>query len=641
MCGICGFFNRIKQSPVSIEQIDKMTDAMSHRGPDDRGVYYNNRGALGHRRLTIIDLVSGAQPMNFGREKASIVFNGEIYNYIELKDKYLSDVRLESTSDTEILLRLLYSKGPGAIQLLNGMFAFAFWDIKEEKVILGRDPVGQKPLFYYMDGENFVFSSELSSLLCHSRVPRTIDTDALSYYLLFEGYPAPFSPIKGVKKLPPGHFLTLDLKTWTFQLEEYWKSTPESGIGSYKNEDDYLTEFETIFMNSVQRHLRADVEVGVFLSGGLDSPSLVKAATSILGSENVKTFTIKHEDDSFNEAGLARGIAEYYGTKHYERPLREDEFLSDIDPLLKGNDEPIADPGFLAISQVTKFSREHVKVVLSGNGGDEFYAGYAPFKALKAYSIIDKLCPGFGVKLFQYLASLPKASHGYMNTFFKIQRFLRGIKKDPSQVLQQWIGSFNHEEQNRILCKDLSVKPLTQFDNFNQPLLYNDLKNEYHRLNTFDLVNSTLHMFQKFFLPTCICNHSDKASMRVSQELRSPFLDTELMKFANRLPSYMKYQKGKTKYILRKYHETGSPDGISMRRKQGFTIPIASWLTSALKNWANDILDPVQIKKDGVFNEVEVRKLWADHQSKRCNNAKKLWTIIVFQHWLNTNRLSI
>lgn len=240
---------------------------MEHRGPDGRGIFSKHGGALGHRRLTIIDLVGGQQPMQLPNEQGAIVFNGEIYNYLELRKQYLSDINFNSTSDTEVLLYMLKKKGSDGIHLLNGMFAFAYWDMQNNKVILARDPVGQKPLFYYFGPESFIFASELSSLACHPDMPHEIDTDALAYYLLFEGFPHPFTPLKGVHKLSPGYYMVLDLKQWTLQVARYWNNPPIPSAFNVHEENQYLESFEEIFLQSVKRHLRADVDVGIYLSG--------------------------------------------------------------------------------------------------------------------------------------------------------------------------------------------------------------------------------------------------------------------------------------------------------------------------------------------------------------------------------------
>ena len=640
MCGICGFFYKNPRKRISLDILDNMVDRMTRRGPDDRGVFQVDGGALGHRRLTIIDLAGGQQPMISNDGKAAIVTNGEIYNYHELRKDYLKEVQFESTSDTEVLLYLLKIKGLDAIPLLNGMFAFAFWDIDHDKLILARDPVGQKPLFYFLGKDSFVFASDLSSLALHPDVPLDIDTESLAYYLFFEGYPHPHSPFKGVKKLSPGHFMILDLRQWTIRIEKYWNNILRTDIDPHISEKDYINMFTEKIAEAMDRHLRADVDIGIYLSGGLDSPSMVKAASSIRGGDAIRTFTIKHEIESYDESNEAREVASYYGTRHHERLLREEDFLSDVDYLLRNIDEPIADPGFLALYQVAKFSREFVKVVISGNGGDEFYAGYAPFHALNAYKWAHSLLPEALVKLLRRLAMIPKAEHGYMNNVFKVQRFLRGVSSHPAELLMQWIGSFNHDEIKNVLNKDIELDCLHIEGKYGAPSLYKELYLEFEKLGSLDVFLNLLNTFQRFYLPTCICNHSDKASMMVSQELRSPFLDNEVMLLANHMANKMKYNDRQTKFILRKYLQSDS-HGAAGRQKRGFTVPLASWLTSALKPWANEILDPIQLSKDGLFNVHAVRKLWNEHQERKANNAKSLWTIIVFQHWFHSVRSNL
>ncbi|HCR18615.1 MAG TPA: asparagine synthase (glutamine-hydrolyzing) [Candidatus Latescibacteria bacterium] len=635
MCGICGFFYRERMQPVPLDILDRMIDKMARRGPDDRGAFHVPGGALGHRRLTIIDLVGGQQPMLSQDGKSVLVTNGEIYNYLELKQDHLSGIPFQGSGDTEVLLHLLRTRDTEALSLLNGMFAFAFWDKERDRVIVARDPVGQKPLFYYSGQGSFVFSSDLASLAQHPDVPLDIDPDGLTSYLLHESFPGSKTPLKGVSKLLPGHFLLLDLRTWTLNCKAYWQN-PISPEEVDRGDGFYLRNFEDHFEQAVDRHLRADVDVGIFLSGGLDSPSLVKAACGVRGAGEIRTFTIRHELDSFNEAHHAQEVARYYGTQHHERTLTEGDLLSDVQELLREMDEPIADPGFLAVYEVVKFSREFVKVILSGNGGDEFFAGYSPFRALKWYGLGRRFLPGFLVSWLKRLSELPLASHDYMSASFKMQRFLRGVKVHPAEVLMQWIGSFNHSEIRAVLHKDLNPISLEMNAKFGIPQLYEDLYEKYSSLPTKDLVSTILNSFQQFFLPNCICNHADKSSMMVSQELRSPFLDSELMRFANTLPPQMKYGSGQTKYLLRQYLRDGGPDGVSRRPKQGFTVPIASWLTCSLKNWADTLLDPEQLANDGFFDAVQVRKLWDDHQSRRFNHAKSLWTVLLFQFWLHS-----
>jgi asparagine synthase (glutamine-hydrolysing) len=284
-------------------------------------------------------------------------------------------------------------------------------------------------------------------------------------------------------------------------------------------------------------------------------------------------------------------------------------------------DEPIADPGFIAIYQVVKFSREFVKVILSGNGGDEFYAGYAPFKALTAQRWASRLMPAPLLTLAKQVAGGLPASHDYMNLPFVAQRFLRGVGVPPSQLLSHWVGSFDRDEIQTLMCPP----PATD--------VYAGLDDGYPA--TGDPVSRLLHSFQMQFLTSSICNHADKASMMVSQELRSPFLDTELMRFANRLPVWMKVRRGETKVLLRRYLARAGLRGTAGRPKRGFTVPVASWLTTSLRSWANDLLEPSRLAADGFFEPKVVRRLWDEHQARRQNHAKALWTLLVFQHWLH------
>lgn len=551
-----------------------------------------------------------------------ITFNGEIYNYKELAQTRLSGYSLRTGTDTEILLELFRRMGVDCVPLLNGMFAFAYWDLVERKAYFARDPAGQKPLFYYKDAQVFVFGSELSAVAMHPHVPLEIDVRALGKYLAYEGYPHPDSALKGVRKLPPGYLMVLDLVRWDLTEERYWLSTPLSRVKESLSENQAAAQFDALLKASIERHYRSDVPVGIFLSAGLDSSSIVRAAVELKGPDAVQTFTIRHADKSFDEADDAKETADFYGVRHHERLLTEAEMLGNVQLLLDGLDEPLADPGFVSISQVIRFAKEHVTVTLGGDGGDEYFAGYAPFRAVGAYRVANAVLSKRLVHALEYLISLPKASHAYMNPAFKMQRFLRGVSSDPSEVLLRWIGAFSPEEIS-----------LLQNDGSPTDYVYEDLVAEVARLENPDLRTILLHIFQQFYLPVAICAHSDKASMMVSQELRSPLLDLEMLTFANSLPPHLKFHRGKTKVLLRHYHRNGSPPNIAGRAKRGFTVPIARWLTTNLREWADELLAPDLLKESGLFDVAYVRRQWDEHQSMRANHAKALWTILVFQNW--------
>ena len=622
MCGITGFFYRDSMRVGEGSVLDKMTDIMVHRGPDDRGTFLRPGGGLGHRRLSILDLsTSGRQPMTSGSGRSIITFNGEIYNYRELAIQHLSGLPLRTGTDTEVLLELLERRGGDSISLLNGMFAFACWDLVGRKVIFARDPAGQKPFFYFMSSDAFVFGSELSAVAMNPEVPLELDRRAVAKYLSFEGYPHPTSALKGVRKLPPGYHLALDLERWHLTEVRYWLSVPQP-VSHPPTLEDAVEDFDVRLKRSIERHYRSDVPVGIFLSAGLDSSAIVRAAVELKGSEAIETFTIRHADKSFDEADEARETAEYFGVQHHERLLTEEEMGDDVQHLLNGLDEPLADPGLISISQVIRFASEYVTVTLGGDGGDEYFAGYAPFKALAAYHWINPVLPYRLARALGYLASLPKADHTYMNPAFKAQRFLRGISAKPPELLMRWFGAFSPEEIALILNEPSASQ-----------IVYEDLLAEAERMPDSDRVNILLHQFQQFYLPTAICAHSDKASMMASQELRSPLLDTELMAFANALPQRFKFYRGQTKVVLRQYHRSGSPPSVASRNKRGFTVPIARWLTSTLRSWASELLAPEALEGSGLFDVAYVQRLWGEHQTLRANHAKALWTILVFQNW--------
>jgi asparagine synthase (glutamine-hydrolysing) len=635
MCGLCGFFYRDAQTPISKDILDDMSQSLEHRGPDAKGSYITKQGAIGHRRLSIIDLQGGHQPM-LSTSKAHILStNGEIYNYQELATKYLAEQTLITSSDTEVMLQMLMKKGEEAISDFNGMFAFAYLNQETNTLLLGRDPVGQKPLFYYHDDNAFVFSSELTSLAQHPAIPKEIDLSSIGDYLYCESFGGSSTPFKGVKKALPGHYIELNLNTWSIRTECYWHN-PSTLNKRDVSEKEYLDRFERTFESAVEKHLRSDVDVGVFLSGGLDSPALVKMASKLRGGPKIKTFTIRHEDDSFNEADAAKEVADYYGTEHHERLLRDVDVISSVEELLSTMDEPIADPGYIALYQAIRFSREHVKVVLSGNGGDEFWAGYTPFKAIGAYQQVHQW-PTFLQKTLKHILGMPGAKHGYMNALFKARRFMRGVHAQPSNVLAEWMCAFNLSEIKQVVNDDIAGQVLSGMEK-SRPSEYVDYFDEMDSNSKVETIGNTfLNQFQNGFLTNSICNHADKSSMSVAQELRSPFLDVEMMRLANQMPFSMKLRGNQTKYMLRMYLSKDAPIAVARKKKQGFTVPIAAWLNGPLKSWADDILSVDQLKQHGLFKPSAVRKLFDEHQNKKKNHAKALWTLIVMQHWLARN----
>lgn len=624
MCGIAGFVNRYAEAPGSPEIIDTMTDSMALRGPDARGVHRFSGGAFGARRLSVVDILSGSQPMYTTSCNSVIVANGEIYNYIELRTQHLHGVCSQSSGDTAVLAELLEKLGGSAVPLLNGMFAFAFLNRLKKTLILARDPVGQKPLFYYLSSNLFVFGSTVESVALHPAVVLDLDHGAIKEYLVFEAFHAPSTPFKNIRKLKPGHLAMLDLTTWVWTESQYWQNEikPDPTITL----TDAVHNLSTIFQSSVNRCLRSDVSTGIFLSGGLDSNAIVKTACQIREPSTLSTFSMRHTRASYNEADLGGLSAQFYGTRHTEATFATSQFLSDLPWLLSTLDEPIADPGFMAIAQLAKFSRPYATVILSGNGGDEFFAGYTPFKALQAARFLRTIIGRSLTSKLGSLESLFKPNFDYMSLSFKARQFLRGMRYGQnSDTFPGWLCAFLPEEI-----------PGTETPQYKREMIYRNVRGSYEACRARDDTSLLLNYFQQHYLTDTICAHSDRASMAFSQELRSPFLDTEMMRFANTLPSNLKYQSGTTKLLLRALLKTSCPEVIVNSAKKGYTVPIGLWLQGPLSTWARDTLSNSWFQSTLGFEKSYVNELVNDHITRGINRSKPLWTLLVFQNWIQS-----
>lgn len=624
MCGIAGFVYRHAKQPGSPEVISAMTDSMTLRGPDARGVHCFSGGAFGARRLSVLDILSGSQPMNTTSCKSVVVVNGEIYNYLELKTQHLLGVSMQSSGDTAVLAELLEKFGADAVSLLNGMFAFAFLDRLNKTLILARDPVGQKPLFYHLNSNLVVFGSTLESVALHPGVELDLDHEAIKEYLVFESFQAPSTPFLNIRKLRPGHLATLDLTTWEWTETRYW--TNEINCDSTITLTDAVRNFSTVLQSSVQRCLRSDVSAGIFLSGGLDSNAIVKTACQIREPSTLLTFSMRHTRASYNEADLGQLSAVIFGTRHVEATLEIEQFLGDLPALLSALDEPIADPGFMAIAQLAKFSKPYATVILSGNGGDEFFAGYTPFKALQAARFLRNIIGRTLTSKLGGFESLFKPSFDYMNISFKARHFLRGLRAvRNSDTFPGWLCAFLPDEI-----------PGAGTAQSKQDILYRNIRASYESCRQRDDTSLLLNYFQQHYLSDTICAHSDRASMAFSQELRSPFLDTEMMRFANSLPSKLKYQSGTTKLLLREFLKPSCPEVIVNGTKRGFTVPIGLWLKGPLSTWARDTLNNSWFEANLEFEHSFVNQLVYDHMVRGINRSKPLWTMLVFQNWLQS-----
>ncbi|MEW6735362.1 MAG: asparagine synthase (glutamine-hydrolyzing), partial [Acidobacteriota bacterium] len=592
MCGICGIVAFDLAEPINPELIRRMNDQMQHRGPDDYGYYLNNNVALGHRRLSIIDLNGGHQPISNEDDTLWIVFNGEIFNHNLLRRELeLKGHIFRTNSDTEAIVHCYEEYGSSCAEKLRGMFAFAIWDQLRHQLLIVRDRLGKKPIYYYQNNKFFIFASEIKSLLVHPAVEAEIDLLALDHYLSLRYVPGPLTMFKNIFKLQPGHRLICNEKG--VHVEKYWEL--EFHERQPRPLPEEVAEFRALLKDCVKMRLMSEVPLGVFLSGGLDSSSIV-ALMSELGGARIKTFSIGYQgDNNVNELGYARTIAHHFDTEHYEFQLKAKEFGDFISDLVWYMDEPIADSASIPLYFISKLAREHVTVALSGEGADEMLAGYSIYQRMLTLEAIHKfyrpiaaiaqpfclkLAPSLKVRKYLLLAGLPFAMR------------YRGVSNALSDDLKQemWALPSLGEEGD---ITGLLRKYLQSVDNV-------------------ALLNQMLFVDTKVWLPDDLLVKADKMTMANSLELRTPFLDHVLMEYTAALPVSLKLHHGSGKFLLKAAMSKALPAQIIHRTKQGFPTPIKQWLNNELSAQTRTILLAPDSKVRSFFNIDKVSALLAE-----------------------------
>jgi asparagine synthase (glutamine-hydrolysing) len=620
MCGIAGIKYFASGKRVTAESLEAMNAQMVHRGPDDAGYRIFDSFGMAMRRLSIIDLSGGHQPISNEDQTVWVVLNGEIYNFPEVRAVLLSKGHRFSThSDTEVLVHAYEEYGKDFVTLLNGMFGFALWDDNRKKLILGRDRLGVKPLYYYMDNGTLAFASEIKALIACEDVPRAVDLEALDEFLTFEYILAPRTLLKGVKKLLPGHLLILegrhvqDVCYWTPSLQtKPW--TEEQACHALRSE----------LKDAVKRRMISDVPLGAFLSGGIDS-SIVVGLMSQLDSRPVKTFSIGFEDASYNELDYARLVARHFGTDHTEEVLRPDP-ISFLDNFTRYLDEPIGDVSIFPMFLVSGLARQKVTVALSGDGGDELFGGYDSYIANGLGRVYGNYVPKSLQKVFANAADqLPPTEHkkGWTN---KVKRFLEGIQLPADLEQYRWM-TFLHETDRRALYS-------REFQNA-LPLenAYARLRQILHAAQCQDSLNRQMYADMKVYLPEDILAKVDQSSMAMSLEARGPFLDYRVVELALSMPGHMKIRGSQRKYILKKAFADLIPEVVLKRKKEGFSIPMKNWLKQELKSVLQELLDEKTLAKLGFFNWSAVNHMVQEHLCGKQNHAHRLWCLMVFVMW--------
>lgn len=600
------------------ERLDAMCRVITHRGPDEQGTAVVGRAAMGMRRLSIIDLDGGQQPIYNADRTKLIVFNGEIYNYRELRRQLEARGHVFRTnSDTETIINAYQEYGNDCVRHLRGMFAFAIWDNSDQSLFIARDRVGKKPLFYSLtpSGE-FVFGSELKVLLTHGGISREIDRGALDAYLTFGYVPEELCIFASVKKLEPGHFLTF--KNAEIKTEKYW-DLDFSGEQFTDSEDKIAGELLEKLRDAVAVRLVSEVPLGAFLSGGVDSSAVVGLMSQIMDSP-VKTFSIGFNEDSFDELKYARIAARHFGTDHHEFTVTPD-LVSVIDELVWHFDEPFADSSSLPTYMVSKMAREHVTVVLSGDGGDELFAGYSRYVTERKRSGLERLPRSIRQNLIRPLSeALPHGARG--------KNYLFNISLDAAARYIDSISHFNGPRKQKLYSGSTRTKMNGSFAR-GEAIFRQIAANS----GTDDPVENLLYLDTKTYLPSDILTKVDRMSMAASLETRSPLLDQELIDHVARIPSAMKLKGSETKYIFKRAVRGIVPKEILERPKQGFGVPIGDWINSQLKERMTGDLAERRTLERGYFDTKYIKLILDEHSRGRRDHSHSLWTLWMLELW--------
>jgi asparagine synthase (glutamine-hydrolysing) len=626
MCGIAGivdFDGRL----VSPSIVGAMCEAIAHRGPNEQGVAVvggaerreevdrRASAVLGNRRLSIIDVAGGHQPI--ANEDGSIwtIQNGEIYNYLELREDLAArGHRFATRSDTEVIVHLYEEYGESFAERLDGMFALAIWDGRSETLILARDRFGKKPLLYADDGRRFRFASEMQALLADPELETTLDHDAIGDYLTFMAIPAPRTVYREVRKLPPASLLVR--RRGNLRVRRYWELSYEPKVAVAADEAE--RQLLQLLTGAVERRLMSEVPLGAFLSGGIDSSAVVACMARTM-TQPVKTFSIGFEETAFNELPFARLVAERYRTEHHEFTVRPDA-VSVLPILARNFGEPFADSSAIPSYYLAKLTREHVTVALNGDGGDEAFAGYGWHLASRLSEVWRRIPQPIGHAARRLVDALA-SSNDRRSRRARLRRFLAGADLSRAERYRAWLGFFTPDAQRALLVAPPSTEGARELDAI------------FERFAPFDAVDAMLAADVALYLPTDLLVKMDIASMSNSLEARSPFLDKTLTEFVARLPSSYKLRGRTSKYLLKRSLKEWLPAEILHRRKRGFAVPIAGWLRTDLRDFARDHLLAPRFAARGLFRAEEVASILRQHQSGAADYSHHLWILLMFDLW--------
>ncbi len=627
MCGICGKVYYDRERPVEPELLAAMRDQLLHRGPDEQGLFVAGQVGLGSARLSIIDVERAHQPLSNEDGTVWVVYNGEVYNFPHLRERLQrAGHRFATSSDTETIVHLYEEEGERFVRSLNGMFALAIWDARRQRLLLARDHLGIKPLFYAQLHDRLIFGSEIKTLLPDG-VERRIDPQALHDYLSLNYVPGPRTIFSAVRKLLPGHVLTFDAADRRVRIERFWDLPRPRASGSrVRVPSDPEAALLELLRAVVRDQMLSDVPVGAFLSGGVDS-SVVVALMSEVAEEPIRTFSVGFRERSYDESPYARIVADRFGTRHHELVLEAG--ARDIIPEIVGCfDEPFADWSAIAVYAVSGLAAEHVKVVLSGDGGDEIFGGYYTYQADKLAAFYRRLPKTIGAGLLPRLADLIPASRQKVSLDFKLKRFVGGASLPPLPAHVAW-KAFLSEEMKQRLYSQSDGAPNGAF--LRPPV---DVFEEYYdSYPSDDLVNRMLYVDTKVQLVDDMLTKVDRASMAHSLEVRVPLLDLRLIEFMACLPGNLKVRRLRLKYLLKRVAARLLPDEVLRRPKAGFHVPIPHWINTELDEFIRDRLAPGTIAAQGYFDPDVVTGMLEAHRRGRRDHSRNIWNLLMFSLW--------
>jgi asparagine synthase (glutamine-hydrolysing) len=616
MCGICGIAFYDKSRHVNKSLIESMTNSLIHRGPDDYGIWVNDNIGLGHRRLSIIDLTfNGHQPMSNETDEIWITYNGEIYNFPEIKNELTANGhRFLSQTDTEVIIHLYEEEGDQCLDRLRGMFAFGLWDEKEQKLFIARDRMGQKPVYYYEDNEKLIFASEIKSIFSSGMVKKEIDYEAIYQYLHLGYVPHPKTGFKDIKKLPPGHCIII--KDKKLELERYYYNEKILNTKLKLSEEELSERLVDKLKEATKIRMIGDVPVGLLLSGGIDSKAIATLASNING--RINTFTVGFEDKFYDERIEAAAMAKTLDSVHHELVIKPD-VTAILPKIAEAYDEPFADPSAIPSYYISEFASKHVKVVLNGDGGDETFAGYGEYiQGLLGYGLAN--IPSFICSIF------PKLFNQKSDGKFKSLAQVLSLGGNPIEYIFAHLRLVvPHGKLNSILNPEFhevvnSLNPVDHLIKYFKGLVNNDT------------INTMLAVDQGTFLPDDLLFKIDVATMAHGLEARSPFLDHQLIEFVNRIPGNLKIRGMKKKYILKRAMNGILPAEVLERPKHGFDVPVSGWLRGILKDLCEDIIKNNYLIRQ-LFQKNQLWDMLTEHNNNVHDHGKFFWTIIMLHFW--------